>query len=241
MIPMLLALDTATATASLALYDLASRQLLAELTWQARRRQTQDLLPALGDVLRLLDATPQAITALAVTTGPGSFTGVRIAISAAKGLALGLPQPPPVVGIPTLSVTAAPYIELIGSTDVAIAICAAIQAGRGRYNWTWFGGADLLHRPTVADHHAGTVAELAAALVERNTEGSSEHNSTIWLAGEIGPDLAAALAGLAHVRCVDPVTSLRRAGQLARLAALHLAAGQADTLETLQPLYLRNP
>ena len=235
---MLLAIDTATATASLALYDLATRQLPAELTWQARRRQTQDLLPALQDLLRLLDLTPAAITALAVTTGPGSFTGVRIAISAAKGMALGLPQPPQVIGIPTLSVTAAPYVALAGTAGAVV--CATIQAGRGRYNWAWYSGGDLLHRPSVEDHHAGTVAEFAAALAART--------GTVWLAGELGQDLAEALAeaptaapNLGHVVCVDPVSSLRRAGQLARLAALHLGAGAGDAIETLQPLYLRNP
>ena len=235
---MLLAIDTATSTASLALYDLETRQLPAELTWQARRRQTQDLLPALQDLLRLLDLTPAAITALAVTTGPGSFTGVRIAISAAKGMALGLPQPPRVVGIPTLSVTAAPYVELAGTAGLAgtAAICATIQAGRGRYNWAWYGAGDLLHRPAVEDHQAGAVAEFAAAL--------AAHAGVIWLAGELGQDLLDTLAAapnLGHVVCIDPVSGLRRAGQLARLAALHLEAGTCDAIETLQPLYLRNP
>ena len=231
---MLLAIDTATATASLALYDLAARQLLAELTWQARRRQTQDLLPALQDLLRLLDLTPAAITALAVTTGPGSFTGVRIAISAAKGMALGLPQPPRVVGIPTLSVTAAPYVALAGTAGATI--CAAIQAGRGRYNWAWYGAGDLLFRPAVEDHHAGTVAEFAVAL--------AAHTGVVWLAGELGADLLDALAaakGVDHVLRVDPVSGMRRGGQLALLAALHLDGGTCDAIETLQPLYLRNP
>lgn len=231
---MLLAIDTATSTASLALYDLGTRQLLAELTWQARRRQTQDLMPALQDLMRLVDLTPAAISALAVTTGPGSFTGVRIAISAAKGMALGLPQPPRVVGLPTLSVTAAPYVELGGTAGATI--CAAIQAGRGRYNWAWFGGSDLLHRPGVEDHQAGTVADLAAALAARM--------GMVWLVGELGADLLDALAAvpaLGHVVRVDATSSLRRAGQLARLAALHLDAGTCDAIETLQPLYLRNP
>ena len=232
---MLLALDTATATASVAIFDLAADQLLAELTWQARRRQTQDLLPALGDLLRLIEMTPQTITALAVTTGPGSFTGVRIAISAAKGLALGLPQPPAVIGIPTLSVTAAPFLPLTGARGGAAgaAVCAAIQAGRGRYNWTWFDERNCLHRPEAAEHHAGTVDEFAAALAARS--------ESVWLTGEIGPDLLAAAGEMEHVHCADPVTGLRRAGQLARLAALHLRAGHRDEIETLQPLYLRSP
>ena len=232
---MLLALDTATTTASVALYNLETHQLLGELTWQARRRQTQDLLPALQDLLRLLDMTPAAISALAVTTGPGSFTGVRIAVSAAKGMALGLPQPPRVVGIPTLSVTAAPYVELLAGVSGA-KVCAAIQAGRGRYNWAWYGPADLLHRPAVEDHHTGAVAEFTAAL--------AACRGAVWLVGEFGADLLAVLAAapvLAHVRCIDPVSGLRRAGQLARLAAQHLDAGTFDSIEALQPLYLRNP
>ena len=87
---MLLALDTATATASLALYELTRDTLVAEWTWQARRRHTQDLLGAAQTLLHQAGATPAALTALAVTTGPGSFTGVRIGISTVKGMALGL-------------------------------------------------------------------------------------------------------------------------------------------------------
>ena len=115
-------------------------------------------------------------------------------------------------------------------------ICAAIQAGRGRYNWAWYGPAGLLQRPAADDHHAGTVEEFAAAL--------AEHAGAVWLAGELGSDLVNALAvapNLVHVERVDAVSSLRRAGQLARLAALHLDAGVCDSVETLQPLYLRNP
>jgi tRNA threonylcarbamoyladenosine biosynthesis protein TsaB len=229
---MLLALDTATTTASVALYDLDNHQLLAELTWLAHRRQTQDLLPTLQNVLQSIDATPQAITCLAVSTGPGSFTGVRIAISTAKGLALGLPQPPAVVGIPTLSVTAVPFIELAAAAS-RTAVCATIQAGRGRYNWAWFTSHDLLHRPTAEEHYAGNVDEFAAFL--------SDCSGRVWLAGEIGLDLQGRVAQLEHVHCVDHVTGLRRAGQLARLAAAHVAAGRRDAIETLQPLYLRNP
>ncbi len=230
---MLLALDTATTTASLALLNLDDDQLLAELTWKARRRQTQDLLPAAQEMLRLLDVAPAAITTLAVTTGPGSFTGVRIGISTVKGMALGLPQAPRIVGIPTLSVTAAPLIELAGAASQDLMVCAVIQAGRGRYNWVSFAGADLLRRPGVQEHRSGTAPELSAEI--------SAHAHPIWLVGELGPDLHSAVKGLSHVQCVDAVSGLRRAGQLARLAALHLAAGTHDVVGTLQPIYLRNP
>jgi tRNA threonylcarbamoyl adenosine modification protein YeaZ len=231
---MLLALDTATATASLAVYDLTNQQLLAEWTWQSRRRQTQDLLRTAQQLLQQLDLLPAQLSALAVTTGPGSFTGVRIAISAAKGIGLGLPTPPRVIGLPTLSVTAAPWLALLGATQPSAIVCAFIQAGRGRYNWCWFSGTALLQRPTAAEHEGGSAIEFAATLTHHAPQ-------PIWLAGEVDAPLQQALTGLSHVLVLDPVSTLRRGGQLARLAALHFAQGTSDELRQLQPLYLRNP
>ncbi len=236
---MLLALDTATDTASLAIYDLAAQQLLAELTWQARRRQTQDLLSTAQQLLTQLNLTPSDLTALAVTTGPGSFTGVRIAISAVKGIGIGLPTPPIVIGIPTLCVTAAPWFLLASRQSTPVTICAFLQAGRGRYNWALFAPDDLLRRPAAAEHYGGDAAEFAQALTQLATPVMSA--SSVWLVGEWDENLEAVMQPLAHVIMLDKVSSLRRAGQLARLAMLHLANGAVDELQTVQPLYLRNP
>jgi tRNA threonylcarbamoyladenosine biosynthesis protein TsaB len=231
---MLLALDTATTTASLALYDLAGSRLLGELTWEGRRRQTQDLILAAQDLLRLLEIVPAQLSALAVTTGPGSFTGVRIGVSAVKGIALGLPEPPRLIGLPTLCVTAAPWLALAAAVQPTPAVCAYIQAGRGRYNWVFFAAGQDLFRPGVGDHFVGTAAEFAATL-----QGAA--GGPIWLAGEPTAELGAAIQTLDHVVLLDAVTSLRRAGQLALLAARFLAAGISDDPATLQPVYLRNP
>ncbi len=197
-------------------------------------RHTQDLTAAVFDMLKRIGAEMHDITALAVTTGPGSFTGVRIGISTIKGLGLGLQSEPAVIGVPTLAVTAAPWLSIAGTCSPPAHICAYIHAGRGRYNWAWFGPDDLLKRPGVADHEAGDVAEFAAVLAKRT-------HAPIWLAGELDASLYAATDELTHVTAVDPVSSMRRAGQLARIAAQHLAAGTTDTLAALQPLYLRNP
>lgn len=231
---MLLALDTATTTAALAVYDLHQQQLLAELTWEARRRQTQDLLVMAQTLLTQLDLTPVQVTALAVTTGPGSFTGVRIGISTVKGIALALPTLPPIVGIPTLSVTAAPWLTLLQQLQPDGLLCAIIHAGRGRYNWVYFSPDQLLWRPGVPDHHTGTVAELAAAL------GQLAPRAVVCV-GEVDDALQGAVQAWPHVTVLDAVSGWRRAGQLARLAALHLAAGVADPLRALEPLYLRAP
>ncbi len=231
---MLLAMDTATTTASVALYDLATARLLAEMTWEGRRRQTQELMVTVRQLLRMAEATPTALTALAVTTGPGSFTGVRIAISAAKGIGLGLDAPPAVIGVPTLSVTAAPWLMVAAACQPASAICALMQAGRGRYHWAFFPANDPLYRPDADAHATGAAADLVLALRRRT-------DAALWLAGEVDAALAEAVRVLPQVTVIPPVHALRRAGALAQLGARLLAAGQANALETLQPLYLREP
>ncbi len=244
---MLLAFDTATQTASVALFDLEANQLLAEQTWRARRRQTQDLLAAAQHLLAQLNISRSRLTALAVTTGPGSFTGVRIAVSTAKGIGLGLPITPKVIGLPTLNVTAAPWVAAASKIVVAnglagqsppATICAYIQAGRGCYNWAMISAqaatVDPMPRLTIADHHAGMATDFAAALA-----AASDRNPLL-LVGEVTLEIEEMAATLAHVHLVDSISGLRRAGQLARLAADYFAAGVFDDLAALQPLYLRN-
>lgn len=255
-IGMLLAMDTATHTASIALYDwqapdsqapdsqapvslapvqnatalpaLPAGRLLAEWTWLARRRQTQELIGAVQTLLAHMNLAVAHLTALAVTTGPGSFTGVRIAVSAAKGIGLGLSHPVASLGLPTLSVTAAPWLATAASVNAQV--WAYLQAGRGRLNWCVFAGQGARWRPGVDDHSAGSVGDLADCLA-----GVA---APVWLVGEATPELAAAVAHLAHVTVVDAVSGARRAGNLAHLAAQHLHHGHADPLAALQPLYL---
>jgi len=243
---MILAIDTATVTASLALHDHAAGQLLAESTWNARRRHTQDLAVAIHELLSRAGVSMQQVRALAVTTGPGSFTGVRVGISAVKGMVEGMRLASfasggadgatllNVIGVPTLTVTAAPWLDVAFVVSPHPVICACIQAGRVRYNWCFFGPEDLLFRPPAEAHGAGTAAELAAELAEHRAE-------MIWLVGEVDDSLADAVRGQLRVTVVDSVFGQRRAGNLARVAALLMAEGVEESAENLQPLYLRPP
>lgn len=231
---MLLAVDCATVTASLALYDSQRDLVLAEQTWQARRRHTQDVLIVAQRLLDLAAVAPQDIDTLAVTTGPGSFSGVRIGISVVQGVALGLPQPPRVLGFPTLCVTAAPWLEVAWASSPVAVVCAVLQAGRGRVNWCFFGPEDLLFRPSTADHGQGTTADLVAALVNHGAP-------TLWLVGEVDSALAAAVLSLPHVTVVSNTGGLRRAAHLARLAALLLTEDPEAGNEPVRPIYLRTP
>ena len=100
---MLVAIDTATGYASLALHD--GLRVRVEHTWESPRRHTVELLPRLVAALEQLDVGADHLSGVAVSRGPGSFTGLRVGMAVAKGLALarGLP----LVGVPTLDVVAA--------------------------------------------------------------------------------------------------------------------------------------
>lgn len=228
---MLLALDTATTTASIALYDDAEDRLLAEWTWLARRRHTQDLLATAQEMLARMDLVPADLTALAVTTGPGSFTGVRIGISTVKGIGLGLPRSPRVIGVPTLAVTAAPWLAAAGGAGACV--CALIQAGRGRYNWSYFAPEAGITRPQAADHRAGRIDALMDDLAARG--------DAVWLVGELTAEIRTAASTSAETSAIDSIFGTRRAGALAAAAITLLDRGVDDTLVDLQPLYLKAP
>src|SRR5690554_6663319 len=98
----ILAIDTTTAVCSAALAD--EGQLLAEVTTNIPRTHSQRLMPLVDSLFQETGLTPQDLDLLAVTRGPGSFTGLRIGIATIKGLGLALDIP--VVGASSLQVLA---------------------------------------------------------------------------------------------------------------------------------------
>ena len=252
---MLLALDVGTSICTVALFDPAGDAVLAEKVWRSLRRQTEETLPAVAEVLARAGAVVDDVGILAVTTGPGSFTGVRIGISVVKGIALGLREPPRLIGLPVLSAVAARFVPLAAP---GVDVWPVLQAGRGRFNWAAAPADDPLWLPDVDEHRAGQVEALVAAL--------RAAGRPVWLVGELSSGLRQDLEGVAHVRCIDPATDFdlpedyrstpgfsngggaERAGLtetrgegLARLAMRHLRAGSPACSAPLQPLYLRPP
>ena len=104
---MQLSIDTSTDTAGLVL--VRDGYILAELTWRCGQNHTRQLMPNLEHLLHQLELNPAEITGIIVARGPGSFNGLRVGISAAKGLAFSLDVP--IVGISSLEAEAYQHAE----------------------------------------------------------------------------------------------------------------------------------
>ena len=215
---MLLAIDTATRIASIALYQEGT--VRSERSWHSQDSHTVELMPSIVGMLEQQGVAPQDLSAVAVASGPGSFTGLRIGMSVAKGLAFALDIP--LVGIPTLDVLAYPH------ANQRLPTCAIIQAGRGRICIAFYRNWYRRWR-RLSDYSLTTLADLCAT-IERRT----------LFCGEISPQavdtLHQRLANLAVI--ASPASSLRRAGYLADLGWQRIERGEADDPVTLAPLYL---
>jgi tRNA threonylcarbamoyladenosine biosynthesis protein TsaB len=217
---MLVAIDTATRTASLALHD--GFRVRVEETWEAPRRQTRELSPRLAAALAQLSMTPKRLSGVAVVKGPGSFTGLRIGMAVAKGLAVA--QNLPLVGIPTLDVVAAAQ-----GRDRRL-LAAVLQAGRGRisiafYRWR-FGSWQVEEEPRLTTW-------------DQLTEEISE---PVLFAGEIDEAGAEAISRLGERGVLLPAARrVRRAGFLAELGWERLNRGEIDDPAALTPIYLKHP
>jgi len=213
----ILAVDTATSVAGVALWSPA--RLLAEETWVTNGNHTVELLPTIDRLLQREHLQPKDLTGLAVTLGPGSFTGVRIGMSLVKGLALALDIP--LVAVPTLEVTA------YGQSTRHLPTRAVIQAGRGRLCWADF---RWHHRRwhQQGEIALGTIADLVAGVVERTLFcGELYEDEVNRIQEALGPSAVIA----------SPAERVRRAGYLAELAYRRLARNEVDS-PVVAPVYL---
>ncbi len=117
-----LAIDTALEACSAAVLDLDRGGIVASETIPMVRGHAEALMPLIARVMDLAEAEFAGLDRISVTTGPGSFTGLRVGISAARGLALASGKP--AIGLSTLSGFAAPHIAEDDTSNVVVAIDA---------------------------------------------------------------------------------------------------------------------
>jgi len=119
-----LAIDTALETCAAAVLDI-DRGKMASESLPMVRGHAEALIPLIDRVMRQADMPFSALDRIAVTVGPGSFTGLRVGISAARGIALTAGKP--VLGLTTLAAFAAPLIAKDDTTAIIVAIDARHQ------------------------------------------------------------------------------------------------------------------
>jgi len=222
---MLLALDTSTRLASVALAS--EGRLLAELTWEVGQRHSAELFDRLDWLLSSAGVEPRALEGIAVATGPGSFNGLRVALTTAKTLAYSLEVP--LYGHTTLDVIG------WGHASSATPIWALLEAGRGQvYAACYLPAATAVGWAPVGgrDGYAILTPDELAGQVE----------GPALIAGELRPETCAVLAvALCERAQFAAHLASRGASWLAELALERAAGGVADDPMTLEPLYLRKP
>lgn len=215
---MLLAIDTATQYASIALHD--EQRLRGECTWEARRRHTVTLLPHIQQLLQETGITSEKLSAVAVCRGPGSYTGVRIGIAAAKGIAVT--RHLPLIGLTTLDILVA------AQPPGSHALYAVFAAGRRRVGFARY-------RYTTHQWQVETEVQIAPW-----SEIAEHIQPPATVVGEIPPDGQKALKPLGdQIHVPSPAHRLRRAGFLAELAWERLRAGYEGDPARLEPIYAR--
>src|SRR5712691_5857509 len=145
---LLLALDTSTRQASLALCT--EEELLGEYTWQVGTNHSIELLDRVQRMFAECNKTMQDIDGVAVASGPGSFNGLRVALATAKAIAFALKIP--IVGMSTLDIIAAQQWQWDGP------ICAILEAGRSELYaacYTFDKGCDSSSTVTYTLHQLG--------------------------------------------------------------------------------------
>lgn len=212
----ILALETSTLDASVA--ALEGDCVLGQTLLDRQRRTAQVFAPAIDQQLRSVGWRPQDVQLVAVTQGPGSFTGLRVGVTAAKTLAYAVGAE--VFAVPTLKVIA------WQTPDTVQRICAVLDAQRQQLF-----SADFQREGQLLAEVSGTrIVDIAA-----------------WLAG-LTPGVAVTGPGLArlqerlpgHVAVVDAACWTPRAATVGRVAHLEYQSGRRHDLWTLNPVYYRS-
>ena len=216
---MLVAIDSSTDTASLALAK--DGRVLAQVSWRCGRNHSVELLPHLAQLLDEAKVSLKDTSGVIVAKGPGSFNGLRVGLSTAKGLAFSLSVP--IIGISSLE------MEAYRHADTGLPICPIFNAGRGEIAAALYQKKDNDWRQLTPEHIT-TVDALSKEISEK----------TIFC-GEYVATIARQLKARLKGKAVIAPDQLRSAVSLIELAKPRIDAGDYDDPTTLQPLYLRRP
>jgi len=218
----ILALDSSGLVASVAVAT--EEALLAEYTINYKKTHSQTLLPMLDEVVRMLDLDLSSIDAIAVTAGPGSFTGLRIGSATAKGLGLALNKP--IISVPTLDCMA---YNLYGTDKM---ICPMMDARRDQ---VYTGLYEFSH-----DEFKVITPQKAVSIDEIIDEINNSGRETVFLGDGVPVHRDKIIKDIKTGFHFAPAhVNRQRAGSLAALGIEYYKMGRTETAAEHQPVYLR--
>ena len=218
----ILAIDSSGLVASVALLD--DDKLVGEYTIHNKKTHSQTLLPMISDMLSMADVDISEIDVIAAASGPGSFTGLRIGASTAKGLAQALDVP--IVAVPTLEALAFHF----AGTDAVV--CPMMDARR---NQAYYGIYD------VSEKIPRVLVEQDAAPVEEVMNKVNELGRPVIFLGDGVPVFESKIEEMITVpyQCALPSERYQKASSVAILGQLYWEQGKAVPAKEFAPIYLR--
>lgn len=218
----ILGIDTSTKFCNLGLIE--DEDILIEYTINGlKKKHSSILVPAIKNLLKTIDLKIEEINGIAVSVGPGSFTGLRIGLSVAKGLCYA--RSLPILGIPTLDAIAFLLKE------IPYLICPVLESKKDEIYDVVFRGGDSLHR--VMDYKCEDIQSLLArlSLLEEKIiflgDGIKKYQDNIK--EKIGK----------NALFIDSQLNLPVASNVAFLGLDKLKKEEEDDVSTLSPFYLR--
>jgi len=218
----ILGIDTSTKFCNLGLIE--DEDVLMEYTINGlKKKHSSILVPAIKDLLKTMDLKMEEINGIAVSIGPGSFTGLRIGLCVAKGLCYA--HSLPLLGITTLDAMAFPLKE------IPYLICSVLESKKDEIYDVVFRGGDSLHR--VMDYKCEDIQSLLIRLSPLKEkiiflgDGIKKYRDIIK--EKIGKDAL----------FIDSQLNLPVATSIAFLGLNKLKKGEEDDISTLTPFYLR--
>jgi len=228
----ILAIETTGAEASVAVINDKGEVFME--TSDQKMNHLQNLMPMVDILLMKCGMSIDDVDYIAVSEGPGSFTGIRIGVSSARALAQALDRK--TISVPTLQ------SFLYNAPDYQGIICPIFDARRsqvygGAYRWTGDGGFIEVVPGAAYDLHE--MLELLAAAVQKNQEITFFGDGIIPYREQILNWQDSSLNNNIRVRLADEGIRLQKASSIARLAMEIYQKGTIKSLYDLKPVYMR--
>lgn len=218
----ILGIDSSGLVASIAL--ISDETMIAEYTINYKKTHSQTLLPMLDEVIQMVGVSLDEIDAIAVAAGPGSFTGLRIGASTAKGLGLALNKP--LISVPTVDGLAN---NLFGTDKL---ICPIMDAKRNQvYTGLYEFNKDKLN----------VICNQKAVSIDEIMEEINQLGRDVIFLGDGVPVYKDQIQDKLNVAYffAPPHLSKQRAGAIATLGAIYYSEGKIENATNHQPVYLR--